>query len=178
MRKSLIAAVSAIALTMPSAGLMAQTDADVGASTEAEIEAGADSGMDSGAGMDAETGVEADADMDAALEAESDVETDTDMPTEPPAESDGDELTALEIEAIVGMSVESRDGESVGEVEDVVTEADGQVVLISTGGLLGIGADTKAVSVADITFDEENEIAVLAMTEAEFEALADYEGEE
>jgi len=173
MRKSLIAAVSAIALTMPSAGLMAQTDMET--TTETEIETGIETEM--GSDVDAETGIEADAGMEAEVEAETDgdteAEADADMSTEPEAE-----LTALEIETITGMSVQSRDGETIGEVVDVVSRADDQIVLISTGGFLGFGADTKAVSLADIAFDEESEFVVLAMLEEQFEALPDYEGEE
>lgn len=182
MRKSLIAAVSAMALTMPSAALLAdEAETEAGAETGVEAEIEADAEMtpesESDAEAGAETGAEADADMDADADMEADMEADSE------AGAEEVRLTDLEIEALVGMAVESSNGESIGEVEDVVTEdvvteEGGQRVLISTGGLLGIGADTKAVSVTDIDFDEDGDVAVVTMTEAEFEELPDYEGQE
>ncbi|WP_366653869.1 PRC-barrel domain-containing protein [Fodinicurvata sp. EGI_FJ10296] len=178
MRSKLIAAVSALALTMSGTSLVAaqqDTDAGVGAETDIEAELETEGSTDGEADADVGADVDADADMD--VDADADMGTETDTEAEAGADAGATVLGDLDTEALIGATVESSDGEELGEVEDVIQQGGGRI-LIETGGLLGLGAETKAVDVADITFDQENEVVVLSITEAEFDELPEYEGEE
>lgn len=178
MRSKLIAAVSALALTMSGTTLVAaQQDADtgVGAETDIEAELETESGMEGEA--DADVGADVDADADMGVDADADMGTEMDADSDADADAGATVLGDLDVQALIGATVESSDGEELGEVEEVIQQGGGRI-LVESGGLLGIGAETKAIDVADITFDQENEVVVLSMTQAEFDELPEYEGEE
>jgi sporulation protein YlmC with PRC-barrel domain len=55
-------------------------------------------------------------------------------------------------EKLIGMDVQARSGESIGEVQDLVLDSDGRVagIIISAGGILGLGETTYRVPWAHV----------------------------
>jgi sporulation protein YlmC with PRC-barrel domain len=152
MRKHLIATVSAIALAAP---IMATPvlAADAG-KTDTETT----TGQDLDRAMDKAGKEVSDA-------YESTVEAGKNLVTNKPELSN----------KLVGKTVRTTDGTSVGEVEDVITAAGAtriQDVVIGTGGVLGMGEKEIAVPADQIRYDATEKSVVVSMTEEEFETLA------
>jgi len=75
---------------------------------------------------------------------------------------------------IVGMEVKDIDGAHIGDVTEVVADAQGTVqgLVVETGGFLGIGARSVLLPAGDVQVDSDHFIT--AMTKAEVEALPDH----
>lgn len=83
---------------------------------------------------------------------------------------------------IVGRDVVGLDGESVGTVDEVVYDAQGQVskIILEVGGILGIGAKTVAVDRTQIQGDlrgTEDQPLTISMTEEQLENAPAYDAE-
>jgi sporulation protein YlmC with PRC-barrel domain len=101
----------------------------------------------------------------------------------------GEALTALgaqqfKLDRLVGTDVINQAGDDVGTVDDVVLERDGRVaaVIITTGGVLGIGARTVALpwdrlDVSRDQDDPEKYRVRTAMTEDELENLPEFDAD-
>lgn len=166
MRKHLIATVSAIALAAP---IMATP---VLAADAGKTETG--TSVSGSAGAKTDTGTTTGQDLDRAMDKagkevsdayKSTVEAGKEMVNDKPELSN----------KIVGKTVKTTDGTSVGEVKDVITAAGAtrvQDVVIGTGGVLGMGEKEIAVPADQFRYDAAEESVIISMTEAEFETLA------
>lgn len=170
MRKHLIATVSAIALAAP---LMAApalaTDMN---KTETKAETGTSMSGSAGAKTETDTTVGQDVDraMDKAGKEISDAYDSTVKAGKELVEGDPEFSNK-----IVGKTVRSTDGTSIGTVKDVVAGAGAtrvQEVVIGTGGVLGLGEKNVAVPADQIRYDSAEKNVVISMTEEEFETLA------
>lgn len=82
--------------------------------------------------------------------------------------------------SLIGKSVVNADNESIGEVNDLVTDQNGKIiaVVIGAGGFLGIGQKDVAIRFEDIKLarDESNDLKIIADLDKERLASApDYE---
>jgi sporulation protein YlmC with PRC-barrel domain len=90
----------------------------------------------------------------------------------------------FKLDNLTGKDVTDQQGEQIGSVEDFLITADGRIasVLVSTGGVMGIGGETKAVEWDrfDIQKDADGTIEELrtTMSQQELENLPDYEEDE
>ncbi len=73
--------------------------------------------------------------------------------------SDFNAVGDLSANALIGITVKNADKESVGKVEDVYVSQNGQIksVVLSSGGVLGIGARYLLVSWNDLKFQREGD---------------------
>ena len=76
---------------------------------------------------------------------------------------------------IVGKDVYGADNRNMGEVEDVVMGANGQVesVLVDVGGFLGLGARRVAIPLSEIQLGQGDRLTTM-MTEAQAKELPEY----
>jgi sporulation protein YlmC with PRC-barrel domain len=100
--------------------------------------------------------------------------------TAAPAEvvQETDPLGGMTAEELVGRSVVDTAGNSVGEVNDLMLDAENKVasVMIDVGGFLGIGERTVALEASSLTVQEgEDGDLVTSMTKEQIEALPAYE---
>ena len=73
---------------------------------------------------------------------------------------------------VIGLSIENMQGETLGDVEDVIldpTKASIQYVLVGTGGFLGLGEDWVAVPWKSLRVTPDLDDAYLPMSEEAFE---------
>jgi sporulation protein YlmC with PRC-barrel domain len=81
---------------------------------------------------------------------------------------------------LIGQPVVNAKDESIGDVNDLVTDKDGKIVavLIGAGGFLGLGEKDVAVSYDDLKFvrDKDNNVKVISdMTSETLASAPDYE---
>lgn len=84
-------------------------------------------------------------------------------------------------EELMGMAVENRQGERLGNVEDFVIDLDAEevpYVVISTGGILGIGDTKKAVPPQALEFSPEEDTLILDMDEQRWEDAPGFDSEQ
>ena len=76
---------------------------------------------------------------------------------------------------IVGKDVYGADNRNMGEVEDVVMGANGQVesVLVDVGGFLGLGARRVAIPISQIQLGQGDRLTT-TMTEAQAKKQPEY----
>ncbi|MFW2588797.1 PRC-barrel domain-containing protein [Sagittula sp. SSi028] len=86
----------------------------------------------------------------------------------------------LKVEDVMGLPVYDANGESIGEVEDVVTRDDGSIdrVIMDIGGFLRLGTHTVALPLVDLFVDTENgdPRATADYTEDQLRDMPEYEG--
>lgn len=80
---------------------------------------------------------------------------------------------------LIGLTVKNAEGESVGEINDIVLSQDGnaKAALVGVGGFLGLGAKNVAIefSELDLTRDENNNmVATIAMSAESLQAMPAY----
>ncbi|MEO3433287.1 PRC-barrel domain-containing protein [Inquilinus sp. CAU 1745] len=86
-------------------------------------------------------------------------------------------LETMSPDELIGKSVQSPDGDTVGEVTEIMgVPGAAQQILVTTGGFLGIGAKTVALEPSMLMFDSTTDVVVVNMTEAELKALPEFEG--
>ncbi len=75
---------------------------------------------------------------------------------------------------LIGNSVVNAENESVGEINDLLTDANGQIIaaLIGVGGFLGLGEKNVAVSFNDLKLVRDENNTVTAMLNTSKDALA------
>lgn len=78
----------------------------------------------------------------------------------------------------IGLRVSTEDGVRIGEIERVRLSAEDEVeaIVVESGGVLEIGGREVLVDTGDVSFAPAGErpIAVIAYSQAEFEALPDF----
>jgi|GEM_PF-2073676 len=86
----------------------------------------------------------------------------------------------LSADTLIGMSVVDSDGESVGEVSDLIIGSDDVVqhAIVEVGGFLGFGAKTTAIDLEHATVDESKGEVVLDISRAEIDAMPEYQRDE
>ena len=98
--------------------------------------------------------------------------------------TDGEAFIAFAPEQIrastlIGQEVYGADGESIGEVSDLILQDDGstRAAIVDVGGFLGIGEKPVAVSFDQLQFtqDGDQQQATVALAQADLEALPTYE---
>ncbi len=94
------------------------------------------------------------------------------------------EQNHIKLNDLEGTSIVNRQDEEIGSVADVVLDREGRVaaVLVNSGGVMGIGGTTKALSWNDVDVraksDEDDEYKIVVnMNEAEFDNLPEFEAE-
>jgi hypothetical protein len=112
------------------------------------------------------------------------------MPANPSASADADsaspkflskqENTDLLASSLIGQPVYNSQDESVGDINDLVTDQSGKVVavLVGSGGFLGIGEKDVALGFEDLRFaqDQDGNIKVLAnVTKETLASAPDYQ---
>ena len=87
--------------------------------------------------------------------------------------------TALSAEEMMGKSVLGSDGEEVGEVADVIidpTSGEAQQVILSQGGMLGLGEKQVAVDFSDLRPSADGEaLESASLTADQVEQMPEYE---
>ncbi|WP_179380891.1 PRC-barrel domain-containing protein [Jannaschia marina] len=77
---------------------------------------------------------------------------------------------------LVGKNVMAQTGDSVGEVESLVSEGEEVHAVVGVGGFLGLGEHDVAIPLTEFT-DSEDGLVLPNMTQEELEAMAAFEGE-
>jgi sporulation protein YlmC with PRC-barrel domain len=94
-------------------------------------------------------------------------------------QTDGVRGTRASAEALMGRTVVGSDGKKLGEVKDVILDANSgsaKQVIISSGGFLGIGEKDIAVNFSDAQVLAGNDqVKVNNLTQAQVERLEGYE---
>ncbi|WP_420394406.1 PRC-barrel domain-containing protein [Acuticoccus sp.] len=90
------------------------------------------------------------------------------------ARTEGDRIPR---DQLIGVTVRNADGDAVGDVEDVLMDRDTRqaVVVISVGGVLGLGETELVFPYTDIDFDGEEAILLTAADEAALENRPEYD---
>ncbi|CBS87397.1 PRC-barrel domain-containing protein [Azospirillum lipoferum] len=79
---------------------------------------------------------------------------------------------------LIGKNVYGRDNEKIGEVDDVILDANGQAkqLVVSSGGFLGIGEKQVAVDYTAANWDSQNDRLNLAgMSREDVKAMPEFE---
>lgn len=81
--------------------------------------------------------------------------------------------------AIIGTDIKNPADETIGEIDDVVVDADGKIVsvIVSVGGFLGMGTRHVAVPWSDLRFDRARDVALLNMTKDQLKSAPEYKAQ-
>ncbi|MGE0659512.1 MAG: PRC-barrel domain-containing protein [Reyranellaceae bacterium] len=84
---------------------------------------------------------------------------------------------AMQVDRLVGKTVENPDGDNVGDIESVYVKPDGKVdsVIIGVGGFLGIGEREVAIKWSDLTVSADGETITTSMTKEQLKEMPQYE---
>ncbi|NYZ17857.1 PRC-barrel domain-containing protein [Azospirillum sp. RWY-5-1] len=95
----------------------------------------------------------------------------------PVSRADSTTLAALTPQQMLGKSVIGSDGRTVGEVEDVLLNQNGQAyrLIVSTGQTLGMGGKTVALDAEPLRWaSDRNSIVTTEMTSAQIDGLPEF----
>lgn len=89
----------------------------------------------------------------------------------------GSVVGGMSADALIGMNVIDRDGESVGKVSDLIIGSEDVVqhAIVEVGGFLGFGAKTTAIDLEHATFDESKGEVTLDISRAEIDDMPAYQ---
>jgi sporulation protein YlmC with PRC-barrel domain len=94
------------------------------------------------------------------------------------------EANQFKVDRLAGTDIRNHDGDKIGTVDDVLLDKDGRVaaVIVSTGGVLGIGEKTVALKWDQLEVtrdsDDPDELRVrVAMSEDELENLPEFDAD-
>jgi sporulation protein YlmC with PRC-barrel domain len=86
---------------------------------------------------------------------------------------------SLSVNAIIGASVRDGRNESIGRVYDIIMDARGapQTIVISVGGVMGMGGRRAAVPLSDVRFTRDGDTVVLAtsLTTEQLQQMPEYQ---
>lgn len=107
-------------------------------------------------------------------------DADTQAQTQVEAGQTDAEVTAtnsINAEELIGEDVYSIDGEDIGDISTLMVGSDGQIrnVIVSFGGFLGMGEKEVALPWDRFTVGPEGEQITVDVTEAEIEAMPDFD---
>lgn len=93
-----------------------------------------------------------------------------------PAPSPAARMAATAGSPVVGLPVKSADNQSVGKIDNVIIGHDGRVqnLVVSVGGILGVGAKDVMVSWNDLTIDAGRNEAIAAMSKDELKRAPEF----
>lgn len=85
-------------------------------------------------------------------------------------------VNAIDAQELIGRNIENAAGETVGEIENVVIDKDGEVryVVVGVGGFLGIGQKHVALAWGEISIADSGETVTAAVTKEQLQALPDH----
>ncbi len=86
-------------------------------------------------------------------------------------------LAEMTVGEVVGMTVVSRDGESIADIEAIVQGSDQAVAVLGVGGFLGIGEKAVGVRLDQFTLNQEGDALVLAATREDLDNAPEVEYE-
>lgn len=91
-------------------------------------------------------------------------------------------LAALPSGSLLGsrlsdMSVKNQADETLGEIDDVVIDGQGKIqqVVVSTGGVLGMGGKKVALSWDQVRIDSSRQIAVVNMSQDQLKSMPEFQ---
>lgn len=93
------------------------------------------------------------------------------------AEGDQSLGQGLAVSDLIGMSVENRQGESIGDVDEVFLDLENKKVagvVVSTGGFLGMGDRKSIFGVSELTISHKDEAIVLDYNRDQMRAFPEY----
>lgn len=100
----------------------------------------------------------------------------------PPSEAVIPAQAADEVRAekLIGMTVYDTNGEKVGEVKDILFNADGQAtgMVLSVGGVLGLGAKSVGLQWSEVDIQPDAEVAKIQYNKDQLEAAPDFKTQE
>ena len=75
---------------------------------------------------------------------------------------------------LIGLTLRNPANESIGEIDDVIVDADGRVrqVVVGVGGFLGIGEHKVAIAWDQLRFDRD--VAMVNLTKDQLRAMPEY----
>ncbi|HEY0834283.1 MAG TPA: PRC-barrel domain-containing protein [Azospirillum sp.] len=87
-------------------------------------------------------------------------------------------MPAGQAEQLIGNDVYSAGGEEMGEVENLIVNAQGEIkgLVVQWGGFLGIGDKERVVPWNQVRYDHSGDRVVIDMTKEQIQALAPYDG--
>ncbi|QFU09590.1 hypothetical protein PARPLA_00851 [Rhodobacteraceae bacterium THAF1] len=143
------------------------SDTDVPAELEASTDAEADTAADGDTGSAESSDMEAtDQDMEA---------TDQDMEATDQAEAGAMASgSTMMVSDLMSMQVISANGEDLGSPDAIIDDNGNTVLVVSSGGFLGLGQTQVPVNLSDVTIKGEN-IVLQDMTEEQIESASDFE---
>jgi len=88
------------------------------------------------------------------------------------ASSSGDLLGSR----LMDLNIKNAQDETLGEIDDIVIGSDGKIthVIVSTGGVLGVGAKKVQLPWSDVRFDAAGEKATASMTAEQLKSAPEY----
>lgn len=101
--------------------------------------------------------------------------------TNPPTVApDNPALEKLRMSKIVGAQVKDREGNKIGDIEDVIVDEKGNasLAIVSSGGILGAGQSLRAVPWSELQPGPEGSDRVLDMTEEQLEKVPSFESDQ
>lgn len=158
------ASITAMAL-MAGTAFAQDTTTETEVEAETQVQAG-DTSAEGGTTLTTEGSAEgetlqAEGESETAVEAETEtMQAETETETELEAETEGMlDVADINTEELTGKPVYSSDDERVGEIGELILDANGQVteVIIDVGGFLGLGEKPVAVAFEDLRFETEAE---------------------
>jgi sporulation protein YlmC with PRC-barrel domain len=93
-----------------------------------------------------------------------------------PAQAAGD----VRAEKLIGMTVYDTNGDKVGKVKDILFSENGQAtgVVLSVGGVLGVGAKEVGLQWSEVDIQPEAEVAKIQYNKDQLEAAPDFRSQE
>lgn len=102
--------------------------------------------------------------------------------TPPPAEAviPAQAADQVRAEKLIGMNVYDTNGDKVGEVKDILFDANGQAVgvVLSVGGVLGLGAKQVGLQWSEVDIQPEADVAKIQYNKDQLEAAPDFKTQE
>jgi sporulation protein YlmC with PRC-barrel domain len=99
------------------------------------------------------------------------------QPAQPGGTAEVDTTDAVPADDLIGRTVIGADGESLGEVNDILLSQSGEIerVVVGSGGVLGIGEREIAIPWSDAESSETSDELRVTMTKTEFDGAPEYE---
>lgn len=179
-KKTLLTTAAFVTLTgAATAGTELSTDADVKSDVSIEMN---DTGMstDTMAATDAEITTDGETDMTtggAKLKIGDTKMAEADAKADAEADAAIDAFAGMKVADILGMNVETQDGEIVGEIDYVVKDGDGYSAVIGIGGFLGLGEYTVSLPLEKFEV-KDTRLLLNSETEAELKAMPEVDESE
>jgi hypothetical protein len=77
---------------------------------------------------------------------------------------------------LIGLTLRNSANESIGDIDDVLVDADGRVrqVIVGVGGFLGMGEHKVAIAWDQLRFDRAHDVATVSFTKDQVRAMPEY----